>query len=75
MLHHNELQTLLCNLHVDFDIIGISETKANFDSASINNNIPGYKFFSTPSKSKAGGFRMYVKSDLGSRERTTDPYI
>ena len=70
VLHHDELQTLLYNLHLDFDIIGISEIKANFDSTLININIPGYKFFSTPSKSNAGGVGMYVKSDLNSRKRT-----
>ena len=49
VLHHDELQTLQYNLHVDFDIIGISEIKANFDSNPINIDIPGYKFFSIPS--------------------------
>ena len=70
VLHHDELQTLLYNLHLDFDIIGISEIKANFDSTSINIDIPGYTFFSTPSKSNAGGVGMYVKSDINSRKRT-----
>ena len=70
IVHHDELQTLLQNLHIDSDTIGISEIKANLDSVcSINIDIPGYKFYSTPSKSEAGGVGINVKSDLNLKRR------
>ena len=70
-MHHDELQTLLHNLHVDFDVIGISEKiKANFESeCSIKIDIPVYKFYSTPSRSEAGGIGKYVKISINSKKR------
>jgi len=62
-LHFDELFTLLTNTGVDLEIIGLSETKYTVDSPSAKNtDIPGYKFYNTPSQSAAGGVGIYVKS-------------
>jgi len=64
-LHFDELFTLLTNTGVDLEIIGLSETKYTVDSPSAKNtDIPGYKFYNTPSQSAAGGVGIYVKSSL-----------
>ena len=64
-LHFDELFTLLANTGADFEIIRLSETKDTVDSPlSTNTDIPGYKFYNTPSHSAAGGAGRYVKSSL-----------
>ena len=64
-LHFDELFTLLTTTGADFEIIGLSETKETVESSlAKNTDIPGYKFYNTPSQSAAGGVGIYVKSNL-----------
>ena len=59
------LYTLLTNTGIYFEIIGLSETKnTTYSTISTNTDIPGYKFYNTPSQSAAGGVGIYVKSNL-----------
>ena len=64
-LHHSELDTLLKNCNIKFDVIGISETGLNELNNNENTNLDGYHdpedTFSTRSK---GGTRLYVSEDL-----------
>ena len=71
-LHFDELFTLLANTGADLyrsqvslKIIGLSETKGTVDSPlPTNTDIPGHKFYNTPSYSAAGGVGVYEKSSL-----------
>ena len=63
-LHFDELHTLLGNIGIDFQLIGLSEIKMSTDSPLLSNlDISGYKFHHTPHTS-AGGVGIYVKSTL-----------
>ena len=53
--HLDELQLLLKTLKVDFDIIGISETKEQSGGFLKNVNLDGYSIHSQHSNSAAGG--------------------
>ena len=64
-LHFSELDTLLKNCNIKFDVIGISETGLNMLNNNEQTNIDGYHepedTFATRSK---GGTRLYVSEDL-----------
>ena len=62
--HLEELQLLLKTLKVDFDIIGISETKEQSGGFLIHVNLDGYSIYSWHSSSVAGGVALYVKTNL-----------
>ena len=63
--HFDELQTLLVNLKVPFDVVAVSETWDSFKRPlKVNVEIPGYTFFSTRSQSQNGGVGLYIKSSL-----------
>ena len=69
-LHFDELLTLLGNIGIDFQLIGLTEIKDSVDSPiSTNIDIPGYKFHHTPSQSAAGGVGIYVRSNLDANKR------
>ncbi len=69
-LHHDEFHTLLSNLNVDFQVIGLSEIKvSNNAPLTTNVNLPGYNFHYTASNSAAGGVGIYVKSNLKANVR------
>ena len=55
--HFDELQPLLVNLDMGFNVVAVSDT---WDSLMI----PGYTFLSTRSKSQNGGVGLYVKTHL-----------
>eukprot|EP00111_Clytia_hemisphaerica_P012225 TCONS_00035889-protein len=64
-LHHSELDILLKNCNIKFDVIGISETGLNNTNNNKNTNLEGYHnpedTFSSRSK---GGTRLNVSEDL-----------
>ena len=69
-LHVDELYSLFSCLNVNFQVIGLSETKATVGSQNKTNlELPGYKFHETPSHSSAGGLGIYVKSNLIANKR------
>ena len=69
-LHHDEFYTLITNLNVDFQVIGLSEIKLNNTILLTSNvEIPGYKFYFNSSISAASGVGLYVKSNVTARKR------
>ena len=69
-LHHDEIYALKTNLHVDFEVIGLSEIKLSNNSL-LNSNvgIPCYKFYFSSSVSSAGGVGFFIKSDVMASKR------
>ena len=64
--HFDDLHSLLVNLNVKFDVVGVSETWDSIKNPlSTNVNISGYGFFSTKSKSQNGGVGLYARTGLG----------
>ena len=69
--HFDELQTLLVNLKIPFDVVAVSETWDSFKRPlEVNVEIPGYTFFSTRSQSQNGGVGVYIKSSLAPTPRS-----
>ena len=62
--HLDELQLLLSALKLDFDVIGISETKEQSSRFLSNVNLDGYILYSQCSNTSAGGVGLYVKENL-----------
>ena len=60
-LHYDELSSLLVEIKLPFDIIGITETKKHWGKDFLTNvNLSGFDAYSQPSKSSAGGSAIYV---------------
>ena len=59
-LHFDQLHSLISNLKIPFDVIGITETRqqkgVNFPT---NVNISGYNLHARPLKSHAGGAWLF----------------
>ena len=69
-LNYDELCSLLVELKLPFDIIGITETKEQWGKGFLTNvSMSGYGVYSQPSKSSAGGTAIYVRSNLSHRLR------
>ena len=69
-LHFDELHTLLSCLNVNFQVIGLSETKStNGSHVKVRMDLPGYMSYETHSLSCAGGVRIYVYSNLTANRR------
>ena len=62
--HFHELQLLLSALKLNFDVIGISETKEQSSGFLSNVDLDGYIFYSQCSNTSAGGVGLYVKENL-----------
>ena len=74
--HFDELTCMLAQLNCNFSVIGISETRnvtTVSDSVSeptLNQfSIPGYKLFSTPTASAAGGVSLYILNSFCTKPR------
>ena len=64
------LITLLSEVKISFNIIGISETKLIADKDPVLNiQIPNYHFVSQPSSQTAGSVGFYVGNELGFHSR------
>ena len=63
--HFDELLSILSNLKINFDVIGVSETWNSFDNPTKTNvEIPGYSYFPSQSHTQSGGVALYVKSEF-----------
>ena len=61
----DQLHNVLSAAKVDFDLIGITETKEQVDKDFlVNVNITGYHMYTQLSKSNAGGVAIYIKHNL-----------
>ena len=59
--HFDELQSLLDNLNIGFNVVAVSETWDSFARPlSSNVSIPGYTFLSSKSQSQNGGVGLYI---------------
>ena len=68
--HFDELHTLLGNLKIPFDFIGITETKPYKDNDFLTNvTIQNYNMYCQSSLSHTGGMALYVKSSLDCTSR------
>ena len=64
--HFDELQSLLVNLNIGFNVVAVSETWDSFARpVSSNINMAGYTFLSSKSHSQNGGVGLYIKTSLG----------
>eukprot|EP00794_Sanderia_malayensis_P013289 gene13290-14664_t len=69
-LHYEELHALLSGLKIEFQVICLSEIKVSTNAPLKSNvDLPGYKFYHTPSHSAAGGVGIYVKQNLTANKR------
>ena len=59
--HIDEMQALLTDLKLRFDVIGVSETKEQAGGFLRNGTLSGYVLHSQHSSSSAGGVALYVK--------------
>ena len=65
-----ELQYLLDKTKIDFDIIGISESRIKKDKSPINSiNLKSYSYESCPTESSAGGTLLYISNHLSYKPR------
>lgn len=70
--HFDKLQTLLSQLNINFNFIGISETRNTTDDENLapsterEHDFPliNYKKFFTPTESSAGGVSLYISKSL-----------
>ena len=62
--HFHELQLLLSALKLNFDVIGISETKEQSSGFLSNVDLDRYIFYYQCSNTSAGGVGLYVKENL-----------
>ena len=62
--HFHELQLLLSALKLNFDVLGISETKEQSSGFLSNVDLDSYIFYSQCSNTSAGGVGLYVKENL-----------
>ena len=61
---------------LQFNVIGITETKENVNKGfMMNNNLEGYDLYTQPSKSAAGGVALYVSNQLKHNERSDLNFI
>ena len=68
--HFDDLSSMLSLLNLDFDVIGISETRIKEDSPPVTNiDMPNYFFLSNPTSSSAGGTGLYISNNLAYKPR------
>ena len=63
--HCSELDSLLSNCRIDFDIIGITESRLKHNQNALQNiDIPNYNIEHWPAEGPNGGALIYVKHDI-----------
>ena len=66
-----ELEYLLDKTKIDFDVIGISESRIKKDKSPINSiNLKGYSHGSCSKESAAGGTLLYISNNLSWKPRS-----
>ena len=61
----DQLHTLLSEINISFDVIGITETRLKKQTLRTTNiDINGYNLEHTPTEASYGGSLLYVKSKL-----------
>ena len=68
--HFDELQTFLSNCPIDFQILGVSESRLKTDiSTTTNMQLPGFKIEQMPTKSPNGGALLYIRDTINYKLR------
>ena len=68
--HFNELQTFLSNFPIDFQILGISESRRKADTSTITDiQLPGFNIEHMLTKSANGGPLFYIKDTINYKLR------
>ena len=63
--HCSEFHNLLSNCRINFDIIGITESRLKRNQKALQNiDIPNYNIEHCPTESPNGGALIYVKNDI-----------
>ena len=63
--HCSELHSLLSNCRINFDIIGITESRLKRNQKALQNiDIPNYNIEHCPTEGPNGGALIYVKNDI-----------
>ena len=63
--NYDSLVSMLDELQLSFDVIGLSEIKFKIDKDQlVNTSSPNYKFVSQPSRYEAGGVGFYIHNKL-----------
>ena len=66
----DQLHSLISNLKIPFDLIGITKTRQQKDTNFLTNvNINGHNLHAQPSKNHAGGAAIYIRSDIDYKVR------
>ena len=61
----DQLHTLLSVININFDLIGVTESRLKKDKTrTTNTDIKGYTFEHTPSEASCGGSLLYIKDTL-----------
>ena len=68
--HFPEHETLLATLEIDFDIIGITESRLKSNKNHLTNiNLPRYNIEHYSTDSTSGGALLYIKEDIIYKKR------
>ena len=69
--HKDEFEDMLSILDLDFDILGLTETRIIKEQyPTYDTSITGYKEHFTPTESTKGGTSLYINKNIESKERT-----
>ena len=69
-LHFDQLHSLISNLKIPFDLVGITEIRQQKDTNFFTNvNINGYNLHAQLSKNHAGGAEIYIRGDIDYKVR------
>ena len=60
----DQLHTLLSEININSDLIGITESWLEKDTRTTNIDIKGYTFEHTPTETSCGGSLLYIKDTL-----------
>ena len=63
----DELETILNMTDLKFDVFGITETQIKVGKPSIDVNINGYKYYSTPTEADKGGALIYINDQYNTK--------
>ena len=70
-MHKDEFEDMLSILDLDFDILGLTETRIiKEQDATYDTSITGYEEYFTPTESTTGGTSLYINRNIKSKERT-----
>ena len=68
--HYEEFSTILSENKLNFDVLGISESRLRLNTATLSSiQLPGYNLESTPTESTKGGTLLYIKSNFKYKRR------